>query len=107
MTEGRLLKTVLPFGPAPHEAGTVPVSPLLSSVMLTMAGKDPPLPHVLGRGPRSRLASRCSSLSFAHAEEPPEDHLHVPQTQRLYRLVMLSASPCLRGWFQSTHSLRL
>ena len=80
MTDGRALKAVLPLGPAPHEAGTVPVRLLLSSVMLVMAGKDPPLPHESGRVPCSRFASRCSSFKLAHAADgPPEDHLHRPQ----------------------------
>ncbi len=79
MTDGKALKAVLPLALVPHEAGTVPVRLLLSSVMLVMAGKDPPLPHVSGRVPCSRFASRCSSLKLAHADEPPEDHLHKPQ----------------------------
>ena len=79
MTDGRVLKAVLPLGPAPHEAGRVPVSRLLSRVMLVRAAKDPPLPHVLGRAPCSRLDSRCSSFRLGHADGPPEDHLHRPQ----------------------------
>ncbi len=78
VTDGRALKAVLPLEAVPQGAGTVPVRLLLSSVMLVMAGKDPPLPHESGRVPRSKLASRCSSLRLAHAAEPPEDHLHLP-----------------------------
>lgn len=55
------------------------MSRLLSSVMLVMAGKEPPLPQVRGRPPCSRLDSKCSSFKLAQADGPPEDHLHRAQ----------------------------
>ena len=56
VTDGRALKAVLPLEAVPQGAGTVPVRLLLSSVMLVMAGKDPPLPHESGRVPPQQIS---------------------------------------------------